>query len=63
MALADVFDALISRRVYKESLPHEKAIAIILAGKGGHFDPDVTDAFAAIADEMKAIAQRFADSK
>ena len=63
MALADVFDALISRRVYKESFPHEKAIAIILAGKGGHFDPDVTDAFAAIADEMKAIAQRFADSK
>ncbi|MHB1013978.1 MAG: response regulator [Desulfurivibrionaceae bacterium] len=63
MALADVFDALISRRVYKESFSHEKAIAIIVAGKGEHFDPDVTDAFAAIADEMKAIAQRFADSK
>lgn len=63
MALADVFDALISRRVYKESFPHEKALEIILAEKGGHFDPDVTDAFAAIAEEMKAIAGRFVDSK
>lgn len=63
MALADVFDALISRRVYKESFPHEKALEIILESKGSHFDPDVTDAFAAIADEMKAIAGRFVDSK
>ncbi len=63
MALADVFDALISRRVYKESFPHEKALEIILEGKGKHFDPDVTDAFAAIAGEMQAIAGRFVDSK
>ncbi|MFA7268338.1 MAG: two-component system response regulator [Sterolibacterium sp.] len=63
MALADVYDALISRRVYKESIPHEEAIAIILAGKGSHFDPDVTDAFAAVADELKSIAERFSDRR
>ncbi|MDA8164660.1 MAG: two-component system response regulator [Desulfobacteraceae bacterium] len=63
MAVADVFDALISRRVYKESFPYERAIAIILEGKGSHFDPDVIDAFQAIVDDFKAIAERFADSK
>jgi len=41
MALADVYDALISRRVYKDSMPHDKAVAIIQQGKGSHFDPDM----------------------
>lgn len=62
MALADVYDALISRRVYKDPMPHEKAVQIITEGKGIHFDPDVVDAFLAVADEFKAIAARFADS-
>jgi len=62
MALADVYDALISRRVYKENMSHEQAVAIIVAGRGKHFDPDVVDAFLAIQDEFKAIAARFADS-
>jgi putative two-component system response regulator len=62
MAVADVYDALISRRVYKEGMPHEKAVSIILEGKGSHFDPDVVDAFIELADEFKAIAGRFADS-
>ena len=62
MAVADVYDALISRRVYKEGMPHEKAVAIIIESKGTHFDPDVTDAFVDLQDEFRAIAARFADS-
>jgi putative two-component system response regulator len=62
MAVADVYDALISRRVYKEGMPHEKAVGIIVEGKGLHFDPDVADAFVGLQDEFRAIAARFADS-
>jgi len=62
MAVADVYDALISRRVYKEGMPHEKAVEIIAASKGSHFDPDIADAFLAIADEFREIAGRFVDS-
>jgi putative two-component system response regulator len=62
MAVADVYDALISRRVYKEGMPHEKAVAIIVESKGTHFDPDVADAFVELQDEFRAIAARFADS-
>jgi putative two-component system response regulator len=61
MAVADVYDALISRRVYKEAYSHEQAVAIIRDGRGTHFDPDLTDAFLAISEEFRAIAQRFAD--
>ena len=45
MALADVYDALRSRRVYKEPYPHEKARAIIIEGRGSHFDPVLIDIF------------------
>lgn len=62
MALADVYDALISRRVYKEGMPHLKAATIIMEGKGSHFDPDIVDAFVAIQDEFQAIAARFVDT-
>lgn len=62
MAVADVYDALISRRVYKEGMPHEKAVQIITEGKGTHFDPDMVDAFIELQDEFRAIAVRFADS-
>ena len=61
MAIADVYDALISRRVYKEGMPHEAALEIIAEGKGSHFDPDMVDAFLAIKDEVKAIAEKYAD--
>ena len=50
MALAGVYDALISRRVYKNSMPHNKAISIIQEGRGSHFDPEMVDAFLAIQD-------------
>lgn len=62
MALADVYDALISRRVYKNSMPHEKAAAIIEDGRGSHFDPEMVDAFVQIQDQFRAIALRFADA-
>jgi putative two-component system response regulator len=62
MAVADVYDALISRRVYKDGMSHEAAAAIIAEGRGSHFDPDVADAFLAIQDEFRAIAARYADS-
>ena len=62
MAVADVYDALISRRVYKEGMPHEKAIEIITEGRGSHFDPDVIDAFAELHEEFRAIAARFHDT-
>jgi len=45
MALADVYDALISERPYKPAYPHEKAIEIILEGKGKQFDPKIVDVF------------------
>jgi putative two-component system response regulator len=62
MAVADVYDALISRRVYKEGMPHEKAVAIITEGRGNHFDPDMVDAFLELQDEFQGIAGRFADT-
>ena len=62
MAVADVYDALISRRVYKEGMSHEAAVTIIQQGRASHFDPDVADAFVALQDEFKAIAEKFADS-
>jgi response regulator RpfG family c-di-GMP phosphodiesterase len=62
MAVADVYDALISRRVYKAGMPHEQAVEIIRQGHGSHFDPDVCDAFLSSAEQFHAIAERFADS-
>ncbi len=59
MAIADVFDALISRRVYKPAMPFEEARDIIVAGRGRHFDPDITDAFLACFADFVAIAERF----
>jgi putative two-component system response regulator len=44
-ALADVYDALTTRRVYKDKMSHEEARAVIIAGSGSHFDPDIVKAF------------------
>ena len=62
MAVADVYDALISRRVYKEGMPHDKAVEIIVQGSGSHFDPDMVDGFVAIQERFRAIALEYADS-
>jgi putative two-component system response regulator len=61
MAIADVFDALVSWRVYKQPIPFQEAQSIIAAGRGTHFDPDVTDAFLNHYDDFVAIAKRYAD--
>ena len=61
MAIADVYDALISRRVYKPPFAHEVAMAIIQEGRGIHFDPDVTDTFTELHLDFKEIAQQHAD--
>jgi len=61
MALVDVYDALISKRVYKAPFPHSKAVAIIAEGKGQHFDPHMVDAFLEIQEEFRSIALEFAD--
>lgn len=61
MAIADVYDALISKRVYKPPFPHNKAVQIILDGKGNHFDPDMVDAFIELQEEFRKVALEFAD--
>ncbi len=63
MALADVFDALISRRVYKPPFDMEKSVEIIRQGRGSHFDPDVVDAFLDNLQTFRDIADRYADSE
>jgi putative two-component system response regulator len=62
MAVADVYDALISRRVYKPPFTHDRAVEMIAEGRGRHFDPDVADAFLEIREEFRTIALKFADS-
>lgn len=61
MAVADVYDALISKRVYKPAFPHEKAVCIITKGRGSHFEAFLVDCFLDIADEFDQIAKDFAD--
>ncbi len=62
MALADAYDAMVSRRIYKEPIPHETAVRIIVEGKGRLFDPDVVDAFLAVEDQWRQIAADLDDS-
>ena len=61
MAVADVFDALISPRVYKSAMPLSQAREIIAAGRGKHFDPEIADAFLVGFDKFVAIAGKYPD--
>ncbi len=61
LALADVYDALISKRAYKNAFSHEKAKSIILEGRGTHFDPDVVDSFLACEEQFIRIQERFGE--
>ncbi|HEY8102053.1 MAG TPA: two-component system response regulator [Burkholderiaceae bacterium] len=61
MAVADVYDALISKRVYKPAFSHQESIEIMKKGRGTHFDPDMLDAFLDIEDRVIEIAARFSD--
>lgn len=59
MAVADVYDAIISPRVYKPAQPHEEAVRVMREKRGTYFDPDVVDAFLEIHEEFRKIAARF----
>jgi putative two-component system response regulator len=63
MALADVYDALISKRVYKPAFSHEDSVRMILEGSGTHFDPDVAQAFEAVQEDFRQIAARYRDEE
>ena len=60
-SVADVYDALVSRRPYKKPFSHNQAISIIKEGNGKHFDPMVIQAFLDCEDEIQQIRERFSD--
>ncbi|MFY9203524.1 MAG: HD domain-containing phosphohydrolase [Limnochordia bacterium] len=59
VAIADVYDALISKRVYKNAYPHGVSRAIIVNSAGKHFDPVIVDAFLALEKQFVEIQQRY----
>jgi len=59
MAIVDVYDALVSERVYKPAFSHEKAVQIIMSEKGKHFDPKIADVFFEIQDKFQAEASGY----
>ena len=61
VAVADVYDALTNKRVYKEAMSHDQARSIIVEGRGSHFDPEIVEAFLRI--EQDFVAVRAADAK
>jgi len=63
MAVADVYDALISRRCYKPPFGHKKAVEIILEGRGSHFDPALVDAFIELQEDFRQIALEFTEDE
>ena len=63
LAVADVYDGMVSHKVYKAGVSHEQAVAQIAAERGAQFDPQVVDAFVACAAEIEQIAQRYADTE
>ena len=61
-AVSDVFDALTSRRPYKEPWPVDTAVDLLRAERGAHFDPEIVDAFLTVLDEALPIMARYADT-
>jgi putative two-component system response regulator len=59
VALADVYDALVSKRVYKSAMPHDTARSIIISERGKHFDPIVVDAFERCENQFVEILERY----
>ena len=62
VALADVYDALTSKRVYKPAMSHQEARAVIVDDRGRHFDPAVVDVFLDVETKLLAIRSRYADA-
>jgi len=61
MAIPDVYDALISDRVYKKAFTHDDSVLIIAKGIGTHFDPDIGSVFLEVANQFQAISFAFRD--
>ncbi|QQX80707.1 two-component system response regulator [Shewanella sp. KX20019] len=62
MAIADVYDALISKRIYKDAFSHQNAVDIINEGRGSHFDPLMVDSFVKVVDKFYQIAETYKDT-
>jgi putative two-component system response regulator len=62
VAVADVYDALATRRVYKEPYPHEECVTTIREAAATQFDPRIVDVFLTVEHEFRAIAQQFSES-
>jgi putative two-component system response regulator len=63
MAVADVYDALTSSRVYKDALPHEEAVKIIVQDAGKHFDPDIVEVFIKCNQKFREISGRYSSEE
>ena len=61
MTIADIYDALISERLYKKAMPHEDAVAYIRKKSGQDLDPVIVNAFLMLQNEFRQVADRFAD--
>ncbi len=61
MAIADVYDALVSKRCYKQAIPHSEAVDIIVKERGRQFDPELIDVFLSVAPKFDDINQQFTD--
>ncbi|KUP25948.1 two-component system response regulator [Paenibacillus sp. DMB5] len=59
MAVADVYDALTSKRVYKEAMSHEQAVGIIVSDAGRHFDPDIVEIFVKCCHKFQEISEQY----
>ena len=62
MAVADVYDVLISRRIYKSPYLHQESVSIIKEASGTHFDPDIVAAFLELSDQFHQIAEEYSDT-
>jgi putative two-component system response regulator len=63
MAMADVFDALTSKRPYKKAFSVEKSFEIIKQGRENHFDPDIVDAFFSITDQILDVKEKYTEDE
>jgi putative two-component system response regulator len=63
MAIADVYDALISKRIYKEAYSHQRAVEIVAESSGSHLDPDMVEAFLQIENQVYQIAAKYCDGE
>ena len=57
MAVVDVYDAAVSRNLYRRPMPHDQAVGLIADGQGTHFDPAVVDAFLGVAERFEEISR------